>query len=133
MTRKEATIQALRNHIEVLEENIGALEQGVKMRDATPEERKSVDKYIDSINTTVQWPKYCDRNICTSNEYNGIGCDECEVTKSREYGKEKVLDKIRAEIETQEKWLAQAGYNAYNVDIAFNSIKLVLAESEVKK
>lgn len=29
-------------------------------------------------------PKYCDRNICVSNEYNGIGCDECEVTKSQE-------------------------------------------------
>lgn len=28
--------------------------------------------------------KYCDRNICVSNGYNGIGCDECEVTKSRE-------------------------------------------------
>jgi len=31
-----------------------------------------------------QKPKYCDRNICIKNEYNGIGCDECEVTKSRE-------------------------------------------------
>ena len=29
-------------------------------------------------------PKYCDRNICLSNEYNGIGCDECEVTKSHQ-------------------------------------------------
>lgn len=29
-------------------------------------------------------PKYCDRNICVSNEYNGVGCDECEVTKSQE-------------------------------------------------
>ena len=29
-------------------------------------------------------PKYCDRNICLKNEYNGIGCDECEVTKSQE-------------------------------------------------
>lgn len=28
--------------------------------------------------------KYCDRNICMANEYNGIGCDECEVTKSQE-------------------------------------------------
>lgn len=28
--------------------------------------------------------KYCDRNICVSNEYNGISCDECEVTKSQE-------------------------------------------------
>ncbi len=31
-----------------------------------------------------QEPKYCDRNICIQNEYNGIGCDECEVTKSQE-------------------------------------------------
>lgn len=30
-----------------------------------------------------QEPKYCDRNICISNEYNGIGCDECEVIKSQ--------------------------------------------------
>ena len=22
---------------------------------------------------------YCDRNLCTQNEYNGIGCDECIV------------------------------------------------------
>lgn len=27
---------------------------------------------------------YCDRNICLRNEYNGINCDECEVTKSQE-------------------------------------------------
>lgn len=40
------------------------------------------------------------------------------------------LDNLRAEIERQEKWLLQAGYTAYNVDIAFNSIKLVLEESE---
>ena len=56
MTKEEATIQALRNHIEVLEERLTALEQE---------------------------PKYCDRNICTSNEYNGIECEECEVTKSQ--------------------------------------------------
>lgn len=34
-----------------------------------------------------------------------------------------VIDKIRAEIEKQEKWLVCAGCNVYNVDIAFNSIK----------
>ena len=28
--------------------------------------------------------KYCDRNICAKNEYNGIGCEDCEVTKSQE-------------------------------------------------
>ena len=43
------------------------------------------------------------------------------------------LDKIRAEIDRQEKWLLQAGYTAYNVDIAFDAIKLVLAESEVEE
>lgn len=32
----------------------------------------------------AQEPAYCDRNICLKNEYNGIGCDECEVTKSQE-------------------------------------------------
>ena len=41
-----------------------------------------------------------------------------------------VLDNIKAEIENQEKWLMSAGYNAYNVDIAFNSIKKVLKERE---
>lgn len=43
--------------------------------------------------------------------------------------KNKVLDKIKAEIENQDKWLMCAGYNAYNVDIAFNSIKRVLKEA----
>ena len=43
------------------------------------------------------------------------------------------LDKMRAEIDRQEKWLLQAGYTAYNVDIAFDSIKSVLAESEDKE
>lgn len=40
------------------------------------------------------------------------------------------LDKIIAEIERQEKWLLQAGYTAYNIDIAFDAIKSVLAESD---
>ena len=47
-----------------------------------------------------------------------------------EHDKNVVLDKIRAEIEKQEKWLLQAGYTAYNVDIALDAIKSVVAESE---
>lgn len=35
----------------------------------------------------------------------------------------KKLAKIRAEIDRQEKWLMNAGYTAYNVDIAFSAIK----------
>lgn len=45
-------------------------------------------------------------------------------------GKSDVLDKIRAEIDRQEKWLLQAGYTAYNMDIAFDAIKSVVTESE---
>lgn len=53
--------------------------------------------------------------------------------RCRECGRERVLDKIRAEIEKQENWLFLAGFNTYNIDIAFNSIKAVLAESEDKE
>ena len=48
----------------------------------------SLDSIADEIaelpSVNPQEPKYCDRNICIQNEYNGIGCDECEVTKSQE-------------------------------------------------
>ena len=37
-----------------------------------------------AIQALEQEPKYCDRNICLRTEYNGIGCDECEVTKSQD-------------------------------------------------
>lgn len=43
------------------------------------------------------------------------------------------LDKIKAEIERQEKWLLQAGYTAYNVDIALDAIKAVVAERSDKE
>lgn len=43
---------------------------------------------------------------------------------------ESMLERIREEVDFQEKWLMSAGYNAYNVDIAFNSIRSVVKESE---
>ena len=48
---------------------------------------------------------------------------------------EPILDKIKAEIDKQEKWLLllHKGYTAYNVDIAFSAIKSVLKESEVEE
>lgn len=53
---------------------------------------------------------------------------------TREEREKPILDKIRAEIKQQEKWLMGAGYNQYNVGIAFNAIKLMVdkykAESE---
>ena len=41
-------------------------------------------KSVNELPPVEQEPKYCDRNICIKNDYNGIGCDECEVTKSQE-------------------------------------------------
>lgn len=32
-------------------------------------------------NVYIDTGHYCDRNICTKNEYNGVSCDECEVAK----------------------------------------------------
>ena len=52
-----------------------------------------------------------------------------EIVKALD--QELAIDKIREEIEKQEKWLLQAGYNAYNVDIAFSTIKSLLEGSEV--
>ena len=46
---------------------------------------------------------------------------------------EDVLDEIRAEVDRQQKWLLQAGYTAYNVDIALDAIKSVVVESEDKE
>ena len=87
--------------------------------------------------------KYCNKPITEKDIWNpdndGNGYHhQCLVDmefKARDKqiydkGKMDVLDKIRAEIDRQEKWLSQAGYTAYNVDIAFDSIKSVLAESE---
>lgn len=46
---------------------------------------ETIVKKLPSVTTEPETePKYCDRNICVSNEYNGIGCEDCEVTKSQE-------------------------------------------------
>ena len=50
--------------------------------------------------------------------------DRNQYAKGYEDGKNDVLDKIRTEIERQERWLMDAGYNQYNVDIALDAIKL---------
>lgn len=42
-----------------------------------------INAQLDKLKSEME-PKYCDRNICIRNEYNGISCDECEVTKEGE-------------------------------------------------
>lgn len=51
-----------------------------------------------------------------------------EVDKAMKLGAKQALDRVRAEIDRQEKWLLQVGYTAYNVDLAFDAIKSVSAE-----
>ena len=58
---------------------------------------------------------------CENCHYNdGEVHAECVVCE-KAAGKD-AKDEVIAEIEAQEKWLAEAGYNAYNVDIALGSI-----------
>ena len=52
--------------------------------DDFPDYHEAIEKVLQMPSVNPQEPKYCDRNICLRNEYNGIGCDECEVTKSQE-------------------------------------------------
>lgn len=90
MTREEFDQYALENDLvvwsnEMSERAIKALEYD----DAKYHEEHGeviVDKGLweDAKKALEQEPKYCDRNICLRNEYNGMGCDECEVTKSQE-------------------------------------------------
>lgn len=42
-----------------------------------------------------------------------------------------VLDKVEKTINFEEQWLRVAGYNAYNVDVAFTSIKHTLREGVI--
>ena len=41
-----------------------------------------LDFHCTPLNEVEAEEHYCDRNICMQNEYNGIGCKECEITKS---------------------------------------------------
>ena len=68
--------------------------------------------------------------IDTHGHFSDEEVEEARQMAIKSLEQKPILDKIRAEIERQEKWLLQAGYTAYNVDIAFDAIKAVLAESE---
>lgn len=82
-----------------------------------------------------------DENVFTRLFDNGVEDNEiavndvCEMAKAIRNGipLDEVLDKIKSEIERQEKWLLHAGCTAYNVDIAFDAIKSAVAESEVRE
>ena len=37
---------------------------------------------LEEVEDENQTPRYCDRNICASNEVNGVSCDECWVAQN---------------------------------------------------
>lgn len=41
-----------------------------------------------------------------------------------------LIDEVKEELEKQRRWLFKAGYNAYNIDVAFDTIKSLLKEVE---
>jgi hypothetical protein len=41
-----------------------------------------------------------------------------------------LIGEVKEELERQRKWLFKAGYNAYNIDVAFDTIKSLLKEGE---
>lgn len=53
---------------------------------------------------------------------------ELKKDKPCEKEQDPILEKVRSEIEKQRKWLTNAGYNTYNVDIALDSIKHALGK-----
>ena len=41
-----------------------------------------------------------------------------------------LIGEVKEELEKQRRWLFKAGYNAYNIDVAFDAIKSLLKEVE---
>ena len=89
------------------------------------------DKYKLRIPPTVYYDLLADVREVEDQEPLMVEIDLYSVIKQK-YIERDVLDKIRAEIDRQQKWLLQAGYTAYNVDIVLDAIKSVVAESEVQ-
>lgn len=110
------------------------IEEAIKHAEEVAEEQEKLAKRYDDASG---YTRSHIESIRTSDAKQCIKCaDEhrqlAEWLKDykRLLDQESMLEKIRAEIDCQEKWLMDAGYNAYNVDIAFNSIRSVVKESE---
>lgn len=87
MTNKEAKEKLYMEWQKFLEDNIdyAGISEAYKTAFKALEKEPICPSYgIDCEDCPAYEPKCCDRNICMQNEYNGIGCDECEVTKSQD-------------------------------------------------
>ena len=48
------------------------------------EDKEALSMAIQALSQEPTEKPMCDRNICLSNEYNGIGCDECIVNNAEQ-------------------------------------------------
>ena len=83
--------------------------------------------------TVVEAIRKCDVVVDKDELIKALNYDRNQYSKGYKDGANDVLDKIKDEIDRQQKWLLHAGYTAYNVDIALDAIKSVVAESEERK
>lgn len=120
----------LKKYIEILRDILVGFEQGYHI--APSQKRidacKRIIKVLEQEPQTFKWCTDCkeydqEKHCCP--RWSKVIRNTVEEMK-QEYIEREALDKLRAEIKRQEKWLMDAGYNAYNVDIAFNAIKLVV-------
>jgi hypothetical protein len=81
-------------------------------------------KYINALRKCAK-----EHENCRTSTGHIIVSDLCRDTANllETLEQEPILDKIRTEIDKQKKWLLQAGYTAYNLDIALDAIKAVVA------
>lgn len=54
---------------------------GMSVHEADTEGHRPYGCPLEEVEDEQAESRYCDRNICASNEVNGISCDECEVAK----------------------------------------------------
>ena len=91
------------------------LEDAIKHAEEVAEEQEKLCKVNDSFNFSQPKWKEC------ANEHRQLAEWLKELKQFKAAGKD-AKEKVIAEIDRQGEWLAEAGYNAYNVDIAFGSI-----------
>ncbi len=120
MTNKEAKDKLYLQWQKFLEDNIdyAGISEAYKMAFKALEQEPQSFEWCETCKEYDQENHYCHR-------WSKAIRDTVEEMK-QEYIEREVLDKIRAEIERQEKWLMDAGYNQYNVDIALDAIKLAV-------
>lgn len=64
---------------------------------------------MDVLIKEMDAPRSCDRNICVTNEYNGIECENCEVTLHN-----KRLD----EVDPEDTYCTEENCEIFNRDLS---------------